>query len=132
MKFDGPASTLLRTVGRPPFVYGTAWKKDQTTRLVKEAVLAGFTAIDTAAQPKHYREDLVGDALRELYESGKLKREDLFVSSTTISPYCWHCDTRHVHFMLRRGGLSLKFEHFDTYLNLIPIRPSEFPSSRPA
>jgi diketogulonate reductase-like aldo/keto reductase len=81
MKFDGPASTLLRTVGKPPFVYGTAWKKDQTTHLVKEAVLAGFRVIDTAAQPKHYREDLVGDALRELYEGGKLKREDIFVSS---------------------------------------------------
>ena len=41
-------------------IYGTAWKKEETTRLVEEALLCGFKAVDTACQPKHYREDLVG------------------------------------------------------------------------
>jgi diketogulonate reductase-like aldo/keto reductase len=34
--------------------------------LVEQAVLAGFRGIDTACQPKHYREDLVGQALQRL------------------------------------------------------------------
>jgi diketogulonate reductase-like aldo/keto reductase len=37
-------------VALPSFMYGTAWKKDATTRLVQLAVESGFTAIDTANQ----------------------------------------------------------------------------------
>jgi diketogulonate reductase-like aldo/keto reductase len=79
MKFDDNANQVIGAVGKPPFLYGTAWKKENTTRLVKEALSAGFRAIDTAAQPKHYREDLVGNALRETYEGGSVTREQLFV-----------------------------------------------------
>ncbi|KAB8264604.1 NADP-dependent oxidoreductase domain-containing protein [Aspergillus pseudonomiae] len=56
---------LLRSVQSAPpatlpvFIYGTAWKKDRTTDLVYQALNAGFRAVDTAAQPKHYREDLI-------------------------------------------------------------------------
>ncbi|KAH9944724.1 NADP-dependent oxidoreductase domain-containing protein [Amylocystis lapponica] len=62
-------------------IYGTAWKKERTTALVVSAVLNGFRAIDTAAQPKHYREDLVGEALRELQEKHGIKREDLWIQT---------------------------------------------------
>jgi diketogulonate reductase-like aldo/keto reductase len=79
MKFEGLANKKLGAVGRPPFIYGTAWKKENTKKLVTEAVTAGFKAIDTAAQPRHYREELVGDALRDVFESGKLTREEIFV-----------------------------------------------------
>ena len=48
----------------PAFVYGTAWKKDATSDLVYQALSNGFRAIDTANQPKHYREELVGDGMR--------------------------------------------------------------------
>jgi diketogulonate reductase-like aldo/keto reductase len=85
MKFDGHANQVLGVVGKPAFLYGTAWKKEKTTELVKEALSAGFRAIDTAAQPKHYREDLVGNALRDMYEGGVVKREQLFVYHP--SPY---------------------------------------------
>jgi hypothetical protein len=47
----------------PWIVYGTAWKKERTAGLVEQAVLAGFRAIDTACQPRHYREAGVGEAL---------------------------------------------------------------------
>lgn len=80
MNFSGLANTLLHLPSKPPFIYGTAWKKDRTTTLVKEALEAGFRAVDTAAQPRHYREDLVGDSLRQAYQDGRIKREDLFVS----------------------------------------------------
>ena len=48
----------------PTFLYGTAWKKDETTRLVKLALASGFTAIDTANQLIHYDEAKVGEALK--------------------------------------------------------------------
>ena len=86
MKFDSSVNHLIRSVGKPPFIYGTAWKKDETTRLVKEALGAGFTAIDTAAQPRHYQEDLVGQALRETYATGKLSRDQLYLQTKYTSP----------------------------------------------
>ncbi|KAK7692408.1 hypothetical protein QCA50_004033 [Cerrena zonata] len=62
-------------------IYGTAWKKERTTALVVSAVLNGFRAIDTACQPKHYREDLVGEALGILQDKHRIKREDLFIQT---------------------------------------------------
>lgn len=64
----------------PTFVYGTAWKKDATTELVKTAVKAGFRAIDTANQPKHYSEALVGEALAALAGDG-ISRESLWLQT---------------------------------------------------
>jgi diketogulonate reductase-like aldo/keto reductase len=61
-------------------IYGTAWKQEATAGLVKQAIAAGFRAIDTANQKKHYREDYVGDALLELAKQG-IRREDLFLQS---------------------------------------------------
>ena len=60
-------------------IYGTAWKKDRTAELVLQALRAGFRAVDVAAQPKHYREDLVGDALRTFLLDKEVKREELYV-----------------------------------------------------
>jgi diketogulonate reductase-like aldo/keto reductase len=62
---------------RPDIIYGTAWKKEATTALVEKALAAGYRAVDTANQKKHYSEDLAGAALRE---SG-LPRAELFLQS---------------------------------------------------
>ena len=64
----------------PTFIYGTAWKKDATTQLVQTAVKAGFRAIDTANQPKHYSEALVGEALEALAREG-ITRDSLFLQT---------------------------------------------------
>lgn len=64
----------------PPFIYGTAWKEERTAELVKKAVLAGFTGIDTANQPRHYQEQLVGEALLQLSREG-IERDDLFIQT---------------------------------------------------
>ena len=53
----------------PHFMYGTAWKKEDTSRYVQLAVQAGFRAIDTANQLIHYHEALVGEALLVLGET---------------------------------------------------------------
>ena len=68
------------SIDLPKIIYGTAWKKEQTTRLVVEAIENGFRAIDTACQPKHYDEKRVGDALALLYKKG-FKREELFLQT---------------------------------------------------
>jgi diketogulonate reductase-like aldo/keto reductase len=64
----------------PSFIYGTAWKKELTARLVQAAVTAGFRAIDTANQPVHYNEPAVGEALRALDAEG-IGREKLFLQT---------------------------------------------------
>ncbi len=65
-------------------MYGTAWKKDATERLVEEAVDAGFRAIDTANQLIHYFEEGVGHALQKLYARG-VTREQLFLQTKFTS-----------------------------------------------
>jgi diketogulonate reductase-like aldo/keto reductase len=66
-----------------PLFYGTAWKKAATKYLVVLAISKGFRAIDTACQPKHYREDLVGEALAQC--TG-LAREHIFLQTKFTLP----------------------------------------------
>jgi diketogulonate reductase-like aldo/keto reductase len=71
----------LAGVEMPRLIYGTAWKKEKTTNLVVQAVLQGFRGIDTACQPKHYREDLVGEALNILAKDHNFSRDSLFIQT---------------------------------------------------
>jgi diketogulonate reductase-like aldo/keto reductase len=64
----------------PSFMYGTAWKKDATKKLVQLAVASGFKAIDTANQLVHYEEALVGEALDALRSQG-INRDSLFLQT---------------------------------------------------
>jgi diketogulonate reductase-like aldo/keto reductase len=41
---------------------------------------AGFRGVDTAAQPRHYQEDLVGKGIKRAITDGIIDRNDLFVS----------------------------------------------------
>jgi len=72
---------MLSNMAIPAFLYGTAWKEERTTPLVRAAVQAGFRGIDTANQRRHYFEQAVGDALKELYQDGRLTRQDLFLQT---------------------------------------------------
>ena len=67
-------------VKMPRMIYGTAWKKERTGDLVRQAIKAGFRGIDTAGQPKHYNEPLIGEALKMLQIEG-LDREELFLQT---------------------------------------------------
>lgn len=66
----------------PKLIYGTAWKKERTAGLVYEAIKAGFRAIDTAAQPRHYREDLVCEGIKRAIDEGIVTRKELHVNSS--------------------------------------------------
>ncbi|MBC7856603.1 MAG: aldo/keto reductase [Pirellulaceae bacterium] len=65
----------------PAFLYGTAWKEDQTQRLVELALEQGFRGIDTANQRKHYDEAAVGQAVAAIIQRGLVKRDDLFLQT---------------------------------------------------
>jgi diketogulonate reductase-like aldo/keto reductase len=65
----------------PPFFYGTAWKEDRTASLTESALRAGFRAIDTANQRRHYFEAAVGEGLAAAYRSGVVTRPDLFLQT---------------------------------------------------
>jgi len=76
--------TAYNHVPIPSFMYGTAWKKEATTQLVKLAVASGFRVIDTANQLIHYQEALVGEALQALEKEG-IKRDTLFLQTKFTS-----------------------------------------------
>jgi diketogulonate reductase-like aldo/keto reductase len=65
----------------PTFIYGTAWKEDLTRECILIALQAGFRAIDTANQRKHYFEEAVGDAIAIAHSKLGIKRDDLFLQT---------------------------------------------------
>jgi diketogulonate reductase-like aldo/keto reductase len=71
-----PANTLM---------YGTAWKEDATERLTRHAIEAGFRAIDTANQRKHYFEAGVGAAVKSAIADGLVTRNELFLQTKFTS-----------------------------------------------
>jgi diketogulonate reductase-like aldo/keto reductase len=64
----------------PRIIYGTAWKKADTARLVRTAIQRGFRGIDTACQPKHYDEAGVGAGV-VLCLNAALVRADLYLQT---------------------------------------------------
>lgn len=65
----------------PTFLYGTAWKEDQTQRLTELALEQGFRGIDTANQRKHYFEAAVGQGIQAAISRGVVGREELFLQT---------------------------------------------------
>ncbi len=72
---------LIDGVQVPRFLYGTAWKEDETQRLTELALRQGFRGIDTANQRRHYHEAAVGQGIAAAITSGLVVREDLFLQT---------------------------------------------------
>ncbi len=70
-----------RATSEPDFIYGTAWKEEETASLTRLAIAAGFRAIDTANQRRHYVEAAVGEAIAGAIDDGLVERRDLFVQT---------------------------------------------------
>jgi len=125
--------TTNENIKIPAIVYGTAWKKQQTARLVEEAILNGFRGVDTACQPKHYQEDLVGDGLLKAYNSG-IKREDLYIQTkfTPIDgqdpnnmPYSKEDSLEtQIQKSFQRSKENLKTKFIDSYVLHSPVFPT--------
>lgn len=113
-------------------IYGTAWKKEETARLVELALTSGFRAVDTACQPKHYREDLVGIGLENAFNQG-IKRDDVFIQ-TKFTPISGQ-DTNNMPYLSSddvviqleksfiRSKENLKVDYIDSYLIHSPFGP---------
>ena len=119
----------------PNMIYGTAWKKEETSSLVYQALKEGFRAIDTAGQPRHYQEELVGIGIKKAFDEGLLKRDELYVQTkfTPIDgqdrnnmPYLKE-DSLEIQieksFENSKKNLNVKF--IDSYLLHSPIFPGE-------
>ena len=65
----------------PRFLYGTAWKEQETRRLTELALRLGFRGIDTANQRRHYDEAAVGQAVAAAISSGLVSRDNLFLQT---------------------------------------------------
>ena len=65
----------------PRFLYGTAWKEDNTHPLTELALRLGFRGLDTANQRRHYHEAAVGQAIAASIQSGLMSRDDLFLQT---------------------------------------------------
>lgn len=108
----------------PGFIYGTAWKEEATAALATAAVEAGFRGIDTANQPRHYQEALVGEALEGLEQAG-IPRSSLFLQ-TKFTPANGHdhripYDTQQalavqVNQSFQSSLINLKTDFVDSYL----------------
>jgi diketogulonate reductase-like aldo/keto reductase len=72
--------TCAAGIRMPQILYGTAWKKADTERLVATAIRQGFRGIDTACQPKHYEEAGVGAGIAAALGDG-LRRDDLYLQT---------------------------------------------------
>ncbi|KAH3667880.1 hypothetical protein WICMUC_005158 [Wickerhamomyces mucosus] len=71
----------------PALGLGTANHGDkipQTKEAVKTAIRAGYRHIDTAWV--YETEHIIGEALKELFEDGEIKREDLFITTKIGTP----------------------------------------------
>lgn len=66
-------------------IYGTAWKKEETDKLVYCALKEGFREISTAAQPINYEEALVALGVRRAIDTGVVARPDVSVRSPLFS-----------------------------------------------
>ncbi len=87
----------LRGISVPSFFYGTAWKEERSEALTTLALEAGFRAIDTANQRRHYFEAAVGEDIDAFLQKGAVARGDLF--------------------------LQTKFTHIDGQDHRLPYRP---------
>ena len=79
-----PFTDSNRKIRVPRIIYGTAWKKADTARLVTLAIQNGFRGIDTACQPKHYDEAGVGAGVAAGFREG-LTRADLYLQTKFTS-----------------------------------------------
>ncbi|KAK6198682.1 D-arabinose dehydrogenase [Scheffersomyces amazonensis] len=84
--------------------------KDQVITAVK----AGYRHIDTAWY--YGTEEYIGEALKELFDEGVVKREDIFVT-TKVWPSFWHNPAKSVDISLERLGL----DYVDLVLQHWPI-----------
>ena len=119
----------------PNMIYGTAWKKDETSNLVYESLKEGFRGIDTAGQPKHYNEKGVGEGISKSIKDNIITRNDLYIQTkfTPIDgqdknnmPYEITDDLKiQIRKSFENSKKNLQVEYIDSYILHSPIFPGK-------
>lgn len=114
---SSPSIVLSNGRKMPQVGLGT-WKitSEQAKNAVKAAIDVGYRHIDTANYYENEKE--IGDALKEVLKEGKVKREDLFITTKL-----------NVEYMEREGVLQnfedsfrdLQLDYIDLYLIHFPL-----------
>ncbi|TKW38301.1 hypothetical protein SEVIR_1G105800v4 [Setaria viridis] len=110
-----PAVTLS-SGHRMPAVGLGVWRMEKTAMrgIIHAAIRKGYRHFDCAA--KYQNEAEVGDALEEAFETGLVKREDLFITTKL-----WNSDHGHVIEACKDSLKKLKLDYLDLYLVHFPV-----------
>src|SRR5215470_12793729 len=123
MTYDALRDTkfsLVNGAGEMPAVgFGTSFTgKDPsvTTQAVIDALKVGFRHIDCAE--RYRNEEMVGDAIQEVLKEGKVRREDIFVTTKL-----WNNNHRpeRVRPAFEASRRRLQLDHIDCYLVHTPF-----------
>jgi diketogulonate reductase-like aldo/keto reductase len=98
---------------------------DQLKTALRTALDSGYRYIDTAYLYKN--EKIIGEVLEEYYKAGKLKREDIFI--TTKLPTYGHSNPERY---LKESLESLRTNYVDLYLVHTPLPSKAAPSGTDA
>ncbi|KAI6191161.1 Oxidoreductase, aldo/keto reductase family protein [Aphelenchoides bicaudatus] len=109
--------TLSNGVKIPQFGLGTWQSKPEEVKLaVKSALDEGYRLIDTATVYQNEKD--IGEALKEYFDSGKLKRSDVFVVTKL---WVSHNRPEDVEPTLRESLKLLQLDYIDLYLIHQPV-----------
>lgn len=107
---------LSNGVQMPVVGLGT-WQSSEgdAENAVRKALDAGYRLIDTAAV--YGNEEEIGKALKEYFENGKLKRDEVFI---TTKVWCDYLQPAKIEESLRESLKKLQLEKVDLYLAHMP------------
>jgi len=105
----------------PQLGYGTFMAaKEVVAQGLKKAIEVGYRHIDCA--PVYNNESIIGETLQEIYKEGKIKREDLFITSKLR---CGQMRPEVVEEQIKITLKDLQTDYLDLYLIHMPS-PIEF------
>ncbi|PIO57505.1 oxidoreductase, aldo/keto reductase family protein, partial [Teladorsagia circumcincta] len=116
MTVGGPIITLSNGVQMPQVGLGT-WmcSPAEAKAATKTAIETGYRLIDTAAC--YGNEEAIGEAIKELIQAGKVKREELFI---TTKLWATHFHRDDVEGATRESLRRLQLDYIDLYLAHAP------------